>query len=112
VIACVGRVEIGARVLTADRVFIGDTYHQYRDPEKAILDQGLAEPKPVSIGPGAFLGINSVVLPGVTVGEGAYVGAGAVVTGDVPPRTVVAGNPARPIRRWEAGEWRRIPNSD
>jgi acetyltransferase-like isoleucine patch superfamily enzyme len=107
VIACVGRVEIGARVLTADRVFIGDTYHRYSDPDRPILDQGLIEPRPVSIGPGAFLGINSVVLPGVTVGEGAYVGAGAVVTRDVPPRTVMVGNPARPVREWDGRAWRR-----
>lgn len=47
---------------------------------------------------GASIGSNATILCGVTVGEGSIVGAGAVVTHDVPPHTVVAGNPARVIR--------------
>ena len=101
VIACMGRVEIAERVLVGPRVFIGDTYHDYRDPDTAVLDQSMAEPDPVYIGAGAFLGIGSIILPGVTVGERAYVAAGAVVTASVPPRTLVAGNPARAIKRWD-----------
>lgn len=52
----------------------------------------------------ASIGSGAVILPGVTIGEGAIVGAGSVVTKDVPPRAVVAGNPARVIRALEAGE--------
>jgi len=55
--------------------------------------------RPITIGHGAWLGSGAIVLPGVSVGEEAVVGAGAVVTRDVEPRTVVAGNPARVIRR-------------
>jgi hypothetical protein len=67
----------------------------------------MAHPEPVVIGRGAFLGVGSIVLMGVTVGEHAYVGAGAVVTADVAPYTLVVGNPARPVRRWDeaAGDW-------
>ncbi|MGZ4197241.1 MAG: acyltransferase [Solirubrobacteraceae bacterium] len=101
VIACIGTIEIGPRVLTASRVFIGDTYHDYRDPHAAVLDQPMVDPQPVHIGQGAFLGIGSMIMPGVIVGERAYVAAGAVVTTHVPPSTVVAGNPARVIRRWD-----------
>ena len=50
------------------------------------------------IGRGASIGASAVLLPGVSVGEGAMVGAGSVVTKDVPPFTVVVGNPARVIR--------------
>lgn len=109
VIACVGLVEIGDDVLTADRVFIGDTSHGYRDPHTPVRRQPMSDPRPVRIGPGAFLGVGAIVLPGVTVGENGYVGAGAVVTADVPARTVVVGNPARVVRRWDEarGEWVR-----
>ena len=57
-----------------------------------------------------FLGINAVVLPGVRIGKNAVVGAGSVVTVDVAARTVVAGNPASVIRRFNpaTGTWLRI----
>ncbi len=53
----------------------------------------------VEIDHDAWIGAAAILLPGVTVGHHAVVGAGAVVTRDVEPWTVVAGNPARPIRR-------------
>ncbi|HEY1360077.1 MAG TPA: acyltransferase [Thermoleophilaceae bacterium] len=109
VIACCGLIEIGDDVLAADRVYIGDTYHEYRDVTRPVARQGLHDPRPVSIGPGAFLGINCAVLPGVTIGEGAYVGANAVVTKDVPAHTVVLGNPARVVRRWDGEAWVDVP---
>jgi len=56
-------------------------------------------PKKVTIKRGAWIATSAVILPGVTVGEGAIVAAGAVVSRDVPPYTMVAGNPARPIQK-------------
>jgi acetyltransferase-like isoleucine patch superfamily enzyme len=58
----------------------------------------------VRIGDKAWIGFNVIILKGVDIGEGAVVGAGSVVTRDVPPYTVVAGNPARPIRELDARE--------
>lgn len=54
--------------------------------------------RPVSIGNKAWIGFGCILLPGVNIGEGAIVGAGSVVTRDVPPWTIVAGNPARTIK--------------
>ena len=53
---------------------------------------------PTLIKRGASIGSNATILCGVTVGEGAMVGAGSVVTRDVPPNTIVAGNPAHPLK--------------
>ena len=109
-IACVGEVRLGKGVLTAERIFIGDTYHRYEDPGLPIVAQPMAPPEPVTIGDGAFLGIGCAVLMGVTVGEHAFVAAGAVVTRDVEPHTLVVGNPARAVRRWDpaSGRWAEV----
>lgn len=106
-IACVGEIDIGPDVLTSERVFIGDTYHGYEDPDLPVIAQPMAPPQAVRIERGVFLGIGAVVLMGVTIGEHAYVGAGCVVTEDVPARAVVVGNPARVVRRWDGdvGAW-------
>jgi len=108
-IACVGEIVFEDDVLTADRIFVGDSYHEYADPRMPVAAQGMSRPERVRIGSGAFLGVGSMVLPGVTVGENAYVAAGAVVISDVPPRTLVVGNPARPVRAWDAGRGEWVP---
>ena len=53
--------------------------------------------KPVMIGEGAFIGVNSIILGGITIGTGAIIGAGSIVTHDVPDHAIVAGNPAKRI---------------
>ena len=67
-------------------------------PADVPIIQTDLEIKAVRIEPWADVGVNAVILPGVTVGRGAIVGAGAVVTHDVPPMAVVAGVPAKVIR--------------
>jgi acetyltransferase-like isoleucine patch superfamily enzyme len=101
VIACIGRIEIGPGAALAQRVYVGDTYHDYQDPHTAIMMQPMAEPEPVKIEAGAFVGVGSAVMPGVTIGERAFIAANTVVTEDVPPNTVFAGNPGRVIKRWD-----------
>lgn len=95
-VACIGKIVIGRDVVLADDVFIGDCYHDYRDPHVPVINQPMSKPASVVIGDGATLGCGAIVLPGVTVGAGAHVGTGAVVTSDVPPEAAVIGNPARP----------------
>ena len=57
--------------------------------------------RPIVIEDRVWIGINSTVLPGVRIGYGAIIGAQSVVTRDVPPMTIAAGNPARIIRKIE-----------
>ncbi|WP_290369083.1 DapH/DapD/GlmU-related protein [Sphingobium sp. CECT 9361] len=57
--------------------------------------------RPVSIGDDVFIGTRAIVQKGVTIGDGAIVAAGSVVTKDVPPRSIVAGNPACMVRMLE-----------
>jgi acetyltransferase-like isoleucine patch superfamily enzyme len=91
------RVTLGAHVLVAPGVFITDHAHDIA-PHARIDEQGCTS-RPVSIGDDVWLGARAVVLPGVTIGSGAVVGAGAVVREDVPAGSVVAGVPARVLRR-------------
>jgi acetyltransferase-like isoleucine patch superfamily enzyme len=100
-VSCIDSVRIGNKVLMADRVFIGDCYHDYRDVTIPVIDQPMKAMGPVVIEDGAFIGINAVILPGVTIGRNAVVGASSVVTSDVPSYAVVVGNPAKVIRRYE-----------
>ena len=89
------RVTLGAHVLVAPGVFITDHDHNI-GPQGRIDEQGCTS-RPVVIGDDVWLGVRAIILPGVTIGSGAVVGAGAVVREDVPPRTIVAGVPARRI---------------
>ncbi len=59
---------------------------------------GLDATQPIRIGNDMRIGGGAIVLPGVSIGDTAVIGAGSVVTRDIPPRTVVAGNPARSTR--------------
>jgi acetyltransferase-like isoleucine patch superfamily enzyme len=72
------------------------------DPADVPIVQTDLRIEPVRIGEGADIGVNAVILPGVTVGKGAIVGAGAVVTHDVEPYAIVVGVPAR-FSRWRDG---------
>jgi acetyltransferase-like isoleucine patch superfamily enzyme len=84
-------IVIGSDVSIGPEAAILTLGHDPRSPEFA--DRG----GPVSIGDRVWIGYRALVLPGVCIGEGAVVGAGSVVTRDVAPFTIVAGNPARVI---------------
>lgn len=101
------RIEIGARVLMGERILIADHDHGFADVSAAPRDQPLTTPRPVTIGDACWIGDGAAILAGARLGEHVVVGANAVVRGEVPPFTVVAGNPARPVRRYDpgAGRW-------
>lgn len=99
VLSAANSVRLGSKVLLARNVYISDHRHAYGDPNRAVLDQGIARLDPVVIGDGAWLGQNVVVCPGVTIGRGAVIGANAVVLDDVPDDAVAVGAPAVVVRR-------------
>lgn len=92
-----GNIEIEDEVGIGPFVRILTSKHGEAGVDVSILDAPL-EFAPVVLEKGCDIGINAIILPGVRVGKGAQVGAGAVVTKDVPPYAVVAGNPARILR--------------
>jgi acetyltransferase-like isoleucine patch superfamily enzyme len=79
-------------------VFINDRYPQAANPDGSLQRDADWQVVPTHVGRRASIGSGAVILCGVRIGEGALVGAGSVVTTDVPPHTVVAGNPARVLR--------------
>ena len=83
-------------------MFTNDLYPRSTNADGSIQTADDWKCTPTLIGRGASIGSNATILCGVTVGAGAMVGAGSVVTKDVPPHTVVAGNPARVLRKVES----------
>ena len=97
-IYCFDEINIGYDVIISEGVIIRDSdNHQ-------ILDGKHVKSKPINIGNHVWIGLNAVILKGVTIGDGAIVAAGAVVTKDVPSHSLVGGVPARIIKnyvKWE-----------
>jgi len=117
-IICDAEIHIGNYALISWNVVLMDTY---RVPVEPIERRGALEQictrsprrldahvpaRPIHIGDNVWIGFDVCVLPGVTLGEGAIVGARSVVVEDVAPYTIVAGNPARFVRRLETEETR------
>jgi len=113
-IICDSEITIGDHCLISWNVVLMDTYRlplealerraeleklAARSPRRAAAETSA---QPIHIGPNVWIGFDSCVLPGATIGQGAVVGARSVVTTDVPPYSIVAGNPARVIRQLEA----------
>jgi maltose O-acetyltransferase len=97
--------DLGAPVTVGDRVDLGHEVlfiTSSHDVEGAERRGGSPLIAPITVGDGVWIGARAILLPGVTVGEGAIVAAGAVVVRDVPPHTMVAGVPAKPVRELDA----------
>ncbi|MEX2554283.1 MAG: acyltransferase [Actinomycetota bacterium] len=106
-IVSVGEVVIERDTMIGDNCYISDTHYLYDDPDRSIQEQGLAPSRPVHIGAGCHIAFRSTIRPGVTLADYVHVGPGSVVSDDMPERSVVHGDPARVIRRYDAarGEW-------
>lgn len=92
-----GNVKIGNNTRIGPGVTITSSNHGRK--KNALIRQQAFEEKAVEIGEDCWLGAGATILPGVSVGKGAIVGAGAVVTKNVPVYTIVAGNPAKEIKK-------------
>ena len=91
----VAKVTIGDNCLLAPNVAIYTAGHPiHPDTRRSMYEYG----KPVTIGDNVWVGGNAVILPGVNIGSNSVIGAGSVVTHDIPPWSIAAGNPCKVIR--------------
>ncbi len=96
----VGPITFGDNILLAQNVVMSGLNHDYEDPTVPIIEQGF-NVKKIVVEDGVWMGAGVIVTPGVHIGKNAVVGAGSVVTKDVPPYTVVVGNPARVVKYFD-----------
>ena len=87
-----GEIEIGARTVIAQEAYLCTGTHDLNDPHWPL------QVAKITVGADVFIGARAFILPGVTIGDRAVVGACSLVTHDVEPGAIVAGNPARPLK--------------
>lgn len=105
----IGPVQIGNHVILAQNVVVSGLNHRYEDPNRPIHQQGVTTAA-IVIGDDSWIGANAVITAGISIGKHVIVGAGSVVTKEVPDYAVVAGNPARIIKRLDtaSGKWNKV----
>jgi acetyltransferase-like isoleucine patch superfamily enzyme len=108
-VLCAGSlIEVGEHTIFGAGAMVLDNDFHVPSGEWGWSTDNTTNARPVTIGRGVFVGARAIILKGVTIGDRAVIGAGAVVTRSVPPRTVVAGNPAREVHSTAV----RIPESN
>lgn len=108
--AAIDSITVGNNVLFAGYVHITDHSHGYEDIDKPIKSQKLISKGPVVIEDDCWLGFESEILSGVHIGKHAIIAARAVVTKDVPPYSIVAGNPAKIVKQYnfKTEQWEKV----
>ncbi len=91
----IGLVRIGRHVMIGPELMALSRNHRIADLKKPMREQGRKADRRIVIEDDVWIGGRVILLPGISVGRGAVVGAGSVVTKDVPPFSIVAGNPAK-----------------
>lgn len=94
------QVVIEDDVMVSGYAFVADSTHGYTAGDTPYSKQGWTDPLPITIKKGAWIGQNSIIMPGCNIGESAIVGANSVVTRQVPANCIVAGSPAKIIKRF------------
>ena len=97
------KVEIGSHCIIAGetKIFDNNSHSLHLENDRRMSQKDIA---PVRIEDHVWIGMRAIILKGVTIGRGSVVAAGSIVTKDVPPMTLVAGNPARVIKKIEKAE--------
>lgn len=110
-----GPLIIGKNVMMGPEVMIFTSNHNINRTDIPMIKQGNTDKKPVVIQDDVWIAARAIILPGVTVGRGSVIAAGAVVTKDVPEYAVVAGVPARMVKKRDAqyshNEYKEISNA-
>lgn len=105
----IGPLRIGNDVIIAQNVVFSGLNHGYLDVSRPIKDQPCTTAE-IVVEDEVWIGANAVVTAGVRIGRHAVVAGGSVVTKDVPPYTIVGGNPARPLKQYsfDTEQWERV----
>jgi len=105
----IGPITVGNDIMFAQNIVLSGLNHGYEDISKSIHDQPITK-APIIVEDEAWIGANSIIVAGVTIGKHSVVAAGSVVTKTVPPYTIVAGNPARIIKKYnpESKKWEKV----
>ncbi|MGX5819042.1 acyltransferase [Chitinophaga lutea] len=104
----IGPVQVGNHVIFAQNIVLSGLNHGYENPDVPISLQDCTT-KEIIVEDDCWIGANAVVTAGVRIGKHAVIAGGSVVTKDVPPYCIVAGNPARIIKRFnsQTGAWEK-----
>lgn len=112
IISSAGRLEIGDYSVLAPRVYVSNADHNYINVNIPILEQGVTTGKKLIIEENCWLGVNSVISGNLTIHRGSVVGANSFVNKDVPPFSVVVGNPSKIVKMYnpKSDFWESIKN--
>lgn len=105
----IGPIKIGSDIMFAQNIVCSGLNHTYEDITMPIADQKVTTSL-ITIEDEVWIGANAVITAGVTVGKHSVVAGGSVVTKDVPPYSIVGGNPAKLLKQFnkKSGKWERI----
>ena len=102
-------INIGKKVLIADKVYISDNLHGYKNVALPIIDQPIEQQKEVCIGEGSWIGENVCII-GANIGKHCVIGANAVVSKNIPDYCEAVGIPAKIVNRYnfELQQWQNV----
>ena len=105
----IGPAKIGNNVNLAQNIIISGLNHNYTDPNKTIISQGVNTSE-IIIEDDVWIGANSVILAGITIGKHSVIGAGSIIIRDIPPYSIVVGNPGKIIKQYNfsSQEWTKL----